>query len=89
MRSGKWPKFRSIAIDNLPMLELRLGGRNRGTIVFEPDEGEWDWSGRSYSIWVPSLSRAARFFEMERPRQVYELIHGESERCRRELLAPE
>ena len=66
----------SLDIDRLPRLELSEFRDSTGTIAFEASEGMFSAARSGFGLWVPSLSTAAQFLRIERPRQVYEIIRN-------------
>lgn len=84
LRRGRFGGLRSIEIEYLPMLELRERSGGRGTILFDPgpDFAGWGAAGASLS---PALGEGLRFYRIEQPRLVYEIVRREAGRRRREI----
>jgi hypothetical protein len=84
LRSGRFGELRSVELDYLPMLDLEERGE-RGTIVFDtgPDPSPWRHDGPAH---IPALDKGMRFYRIEQPRIVYDLVRRESERRRREVV---
>jgi hypothetical protein len=80
------PRFQSIEIGHLPMLELEESRGGRGTISFD---SAYDMSlfgrRRSWGLWVPALAGASQFFSIDQPRNVYEMIQRQSDERLRSL----
>jgi hypothetical protein len=74
LRAGAWSRFRSLEIGYLPGLDLEERGDGRGTISFEAAR-TWPflWGHHGWGLWVPALG-SARFYAIEEPRRVYEII---------------
>jgi hypothetical protein len=85
LRTGRFRGgLKSIEIEYLPMLELRERGDGRGTLVFDPGEDKNTWGGHGTGR-SPALAAGARFYRIEQPRLVYELVRKQAERRRREI----
>lgn len=85
LRSAPFECLKSLELDYLPALELRERG-TRGTILFDPGEEPGTWRGEGWSHVIPALRRGLRFYRIERPRLVYDLVSREAERRRREVV---
>jgi hypothetical protein len=80
-RRSEW-----IELAYLPMLELDRHEDGRGTLRFDvEDEGD-SYFSNDYRMWAPSGSNRLAFEEIENPQMVCNLIAGQSERRRSELL---
>lgn len=85
LRSGPFAELKSVELDYLPTLELREGG-GRGTILFDPGDEPGTSRGEGWGHSLPALRRGLRFYRIDRPRLVYDLIHRETERRRLEIV---
>jgi hypothetical protein len=88
LRTGRFRGgLRSIEIEYLPMLELRERRDGRGTLVFDLGEDNNTWGGpfQGPDHLSPALADGARFYRIEQPRLVYDLVRKQAERRRREI----
>jgi hypothetical protein len=87
LRTGQWPRCRSLDLRHLPMLELSAGTGGRGTISFDVPSAPGFWTRSHQPEWTPALARVPRFLAIDNAAQTYDLIARQSERLRREALA--
>jgi hypothetical protein len=85
LRAGPSGGLRSIDIEYLPLLELSEDRGPRGTIVFDPGEDSGPWGEDGLQALHPALRKGARFYRIEQPRLVYDLVQREAARRRREI----
>jgi hypothetical protein len=85
LRGGPFASLSSVELDYLPMLDLKERAA-RGTIVFDPGEERSTWRGEGLGHLIPALRKETRFYRIEQPRLVYDLIQKEAARRRRETL---
>jgi hypothetical protein len=83
LRRSPFGELRSVELDYLPMLDLEERGE-LGTILFDIDENPSPWRGDHGQL--PGFQRGLRFYRIEQPRIVYDLVRRESERRRREVV---
>jgi hypothetical protein len=72
------PKITSLDIDRLPRLELSEQRDSTGTIAFEANSMFTNGAMNGFGLWTPALGGGAQFFRITNPRQVLELIRGQS-----------
>jgi hypothetical protein len=80
LRISSSSKLTSREIQSLPMIELTESRDGTGTITFDSDDVGYSMFGRSrgFGVWAPSATANARFFRIDNPRRVYELIRKQS-----------
>ena len=87
LRTGRFRGgLKSIEIEYLPMLELRERSDGRGTLVFDPGDDRDIWGGRGAGHLSPAFADGARFYRIEQPRLVYDIVRKQAERRRREVV---
>ena len=64
----------SLDIRRLPRLDLAQHRDGTGTLAFEPGTSGW-MAANGLNWWLPALASPTRFFRIQDPRRVYELIH--------------
>jgi hypothetical protein len=76
LRTSPTPKLISRDIQSLPMFELTEHRDGTGTIAFDSEGLGYSMFGqkRRFGMWAPAASANARFFGIDDPRRVYELI---------------
>ncbi|HEX2764001.1 MAG TPA: hypothetical protein VHM92_09220 [Allosphingosinicella sp.] len=77
--------LRSHDLGNVPALEMKEHPDGRGTLTFDLTPST-PFNSRGTDL-VPAASSIFRFYRIEQPRRVYELIRNEIERHRREIAA--
>jgi hypothetical protein len=79
LRGRQSPRLTSREIRYLPMLDLAEHRDGSGTLAFDDIESGYLMRRRNgFSGWLPSISPAAQFFRIDKPRTVYELIRNQS-----------
>ena len=71
-------KITSLDIHRLPRLELSEHRDGTGTLAFE-EGSNMAWGGMNgFNWWLPALGSTTQFFQIQNPRQVYELIRNQA-----------
>lgn len=78
-------RLRSIDIEYLPLLELEEDRAGRGTLVFDPGDGEKGFAAGVARSLSPAIQPGARFYRIEDARRVYDLAQQQATRRRREI----
>lgn len=79
LRASRRRKFKSLDIRLLPALELEEHPDGTGTLTFDTAASIFDWARYGgVNWWLTSSSSGLRFFRIERPREVYALVHDQS-----------
>jgi hypothetical protein len=71
-------KLKSPDIKLLPKLELSEHRDGTGTIELDGDSSFFGSGRNGFGYWTPALSNATRFFRIDNPRKVYEIIRSHS-----------
>jgi hypothetical protein len=71
-------RLKSLDIHHLPKLELSERSDGTGTIEMDGDNSFFGSGRNGFGYWTPALSSATQFFQIEGPRQVYELIRRQA-----------
>jgi len=73
LRTGAFPTIRSLDIHGLPSPELEERGNGRGNVRMGDRMPSTGKAGTG--VWLPSLSRELRFFNIENPRAAFDAIN--------------
>ena len=66
----------SLDINRLPRLECTEHRDGTGTLAFEANN-LMSWGGMNgFGLWLPALNAGSRFFRIQHPRQVYDIIRN-------------
>ncbi len=71
-------RFSSLDIARLPRLDLDEHRDGSGTIAFESGPSMFYGGRQGFGWWVPALEGTAKFFRIQQPRTVYELIQRQA-----------
>ncbi|MBX9884983.1 MAG: hypothetical protein K2X68_08420, partial [Novosphingobium sp.] len=71
-------KITSLDIHRLPRLELSEYRDGRGTVAFEASNLSTMGRTDGFGWWLPAIGSGAQFYNIENPRNVYELIRSTS-----------
>jgi hypothetical protein len=71
-------RFSSLDVNRLPRLDLDEHRDGTGTLAFESGPSMFLGGRQGFGFWVPALDGTAKFFRIEKPRTVYELVRKQS-----------